>query len=273
MDNLDSLFNTEPSNENDSITPGDAIGDPLFSKALEKDGDFLPKVELNNQQQQQPQTQQPNELEYYKAEAERMKSELESAKEEMAGLSALRQELENNPELLSKLEEYYNGGGQQTTAPTQQPTQITPPEEFSPYDIANPATPSGQYFRNMLAGILKETVQPEIQQVKQYVQQTVGTVEQQVTAERQLREMRQQLSEVPEQEFNQFVQWSMSKKPTVQDLYKLYALQQGKVSTQQQPRGVVPNVSGVSSQSRGTDNVAAKRMIDTILQTGNQGLF
>ncbi len=281
-------FAPQPNQQNQQEVAGEEkkvdalIGDPLFQKALEHGESFMPRVETQQNQQQQQQQDDGNwevRAKFYQSEADKLKAQLEQTQSETEALAALKEELESNPELAQHLYSYYENGAptqnQQQPPQQQQQQPLTPPEEFSPYEIANPASPSGQYFQGMLKNILQESLKPELQRIQQYVDSRVGTVNQQLEQQTKLQKLRAELNQVPEQEFNEFVQWSTSKKTSPQDLYKLYLISTGKMqpqqAQQQQQPSVVPNLTSYSSPPQ--DENPAKRMIDAIISTGNQSLF
>lgn len=180
-------------------------------------------------QQQQQQSQEADPLQQLMSESERAKHRLQ----EYEQYDPMLDRFQNDPQFQRVVQEYMYGARQMPQAPSpyqqfaqpqpnqfqqqppvnpfgQQPGQYQqpysqfpnqqqtpkPPEDFDPYEMSNPQTPSGKWFQQ----VQQQALTPQLQQFQQMFQQYMQTAQQQ-QEEARLEQMR---LEAERQAFNDF---------------------------------------------------------------------
>jgi hypothetical protein len=230
--------NVAPGQQIDMFQPtGDALVDALGGEQFFREAEGLlnqhPQQQMQQQQNQQPQDNWEVRARYYQSEHDKLKNQMEEHEGQNAGLRQLQEDLENDPRLSQVLYDYYNGGGQQQQyQPPQQslgvPEHIAPPEEFDPYQLANPSSESGRYFQQQMANLVQQAVQSQMAPIVGSIQQQQQMAQMERQKQQRMTDIRNQLSDVPDNDFNEFTKFLSSAKPSAKDLYQLYQLKNGR---------------------------------------------
>jgi len=235
----------------------------------------------------QPVATQPSEEDPQGEAPEAPTGEAEKAKNQLAEyqrFDPLLEQFKTDPNFQQMVDAYFNGTPMQPYAnpyvqqdprmqqmypqqpqpaypgpqPPQEPVESElpkPPEDFEPYEMLNPSTPSGKYFMQMLGRSTKQAVgevqknfQEELQMIR--AEQIRREAEQQ-----QYREFRSRFRDVDEGTASDFWQWVNNPSGvTIDNLFQIYKLQNSQPADQQTPQTRATQVSELINSIKKAQN-------------------
>lgn len=243
------------------------------------------KLEVDLQNETVAETEKPKNddarYEHWQSQYDKLKAEHEGYLKQTEHLKALDEAIRTDENLLGMLNDYLTKGSQQQQESVE---HLKPPKDFDPYDAYNnPESTSYQWREKKEAYERQLLIEQARTAARNDVMQQLQAEAARVYQQQQEQVFRQQYKDVPDEKWNEFVQWSKNPNNVTMDaLWKLYNLanttqnveSNAKKQVQEQlkrTQGLPDSAAGINA--RQISKTKEEAFADSIVSAGNRGLI